>query len=43
MDSHLLLELTHMFYRIRVSVIHDECGLMKTPGKLGLFYSLGEG
>ena len=42
MDSHLLPELTHVFYRIRVFVIHDECGLMETLGKLCLFYSSGE-
>ena len=43
MDSHLLFELAHVLYRIRVTVIHGECWLMKTPGKLCLFYSPGEG
>ena len=43
MDNHLLFELTHVLYRIRATVIHDECGQMKMPGKLCLFYSLGEG
>ena len=43
MDSHLLFELAHVFYRIRASVIHGECGLMEAPGELGLFYSPGEG
>ena len=32
MDSHLLFELAHVFYRIRATVIHGECGLMETPG-----------
>ena len=38
MDSHLLLELAYMFYRVCASIIHDECGLMETLGKLCLFY-----
>ena len=43
MDSHLLLELAYMFYRIRVSIIHGERGLVETLGELCLFYSPGEG
>ena len=43
MDSHLLLELAHVFYRVRASVIHGERGLMEMLGKLCLFYSPGEG
>ena len=42
MDNHLLLELAHMFYKNRASIIHGECGLMETLGKLYLFYPSGE-
>ena len=42
MDSHLLFELGHVLYRIRATVIHGECWLMKTPRKLCLLYSSGK-
>ena len=39
MDSHLLFELTYVFYRIRSTIIHGECWLVKTSGKFRPFYS----
>ena len=39
MDSHLLFELTYVFYRIRSTIIHDERWLMEASGKFRPFYS----
>ena len=43
MDNHLLFELTHMLHKIRAFVIHDERGMMETPGELCLLYSPSKG
>ena len=43
MDSHLLFELAHVFYRIRSATIHGECWLVKSSRKFRLFYSPCEG
>ena len=43
MDSHLLFELAHMFYRIRSATIHGECWLVESSRKFRLFYSPCEG
>ena len=43
MDRHLLFELAYMLYRICTSVIHDERGLMETPGEFFLLYSPSKG
>ena len=40
MDSHLLFELTYVFYRVRSAVIHGECWLVEPFRKFCLFYSL---
>ena len=39
MDSHLLFELTYVFYRIRSTIIHGERWLMEASGKFRPFYS----
>ena len=38
MDNHLLFELTYMFHRICLAIIHDERRLMKSFRKFCLFY-----
>ena len=38
MDSHLLFELTYVFYRIRSAIIHGECWLVESSRKLCHFY-----
>ena len=42
-DRHLLFELAYMFYRIGTSAVHGERRLVKTSGKLCLFYSPSKG
>ena len=39
MDNHLLFELTYVFYRIRLTIIHGERWLMEASGKFRRFYS----
>ena len=36
MDSHSLIEVTHMLYRVCLAIIHGKCGLSEP---LGEFYS----
>ena len=43
MDSHLLFELTYVFYRIRSNIIHGERWLVEMSGKFRPFYSLCKG
>ena len=43
MDSHLLFELTYVFYRICSAIIHDECRLVESFRKFCLFYPPCEG
>ena len=43
MDSHLLFELTYVFYRIHSAIIHDERRLVKSSKKFCLFYLSCEG
>ena len=38
MDSHLLFELTYVFYRVRSAIIHDKRWLMELSRKFCLFY-----
>ena len=38
MDSHLLFELTYVFYRIRLAIIHGERWLVESSRKFCLFY-----
>ena len=37
-DSHPLVELAHMFYRIRSTIVNGECGLMELSRKFCLLY-----
>ena len=39
MDNHFLFELTYVFYRIRLTIIHGERWLVETSGKFRPFYS----
>ena len=43
MDSHLLFELTYVFYRIHSAIIHGERRLVELSRKFSLFYPLCEG
>ena len=38
MDSHLLFELTYVFYKIHLAIIHGECWLVESSRKLCFFY-----
>ena len=37
-DSHPLVELAHMFHRIRSIIVNGECGLMELPRKFRPLY-----
>ena len=43
MDSHLLIELTHMFYRVHSTIVNGERRLMKSPRKFCPLYLVREG
>ena len=43
MDSHLLFELTYVFYRICSTIIHDERRLVESSRKFCIFYPPCEG
>ena len=43
MDSHLLFELAHVFYRVRSATIYGERWLVESSRKLCLFYPSCEG
>ena len=38
MDSHPLVELAHMFYRVRSTIVNGERGLMESPRKFCPLY-----
>ena len=38
MDSHPLVELAHMFYRVRSTIVNGECGLMESLRKFCHLY-----
>ena len=38
MDRHLLFELTYVFYRVCLAIIHGECWLVESSRKFCLFY-----
>ena len=42
MDSHPLIELTHMFYRVRSTVVNGERRLVEMPRKSCPFYLVYE-
>ena len=37
-DSHPLVELAHMFYKVRLTIVNGEHGLMESPRKFCPFY-----
>ena len=37
-DSHPLVELAHMFYKVRSTIVNDERGLMEVPRKFCPLY-----
>ena len=37
-DSHTLVELAHMFYKVRLTIVNGEHGLMESPRKFCPFY-----
>ena len=42
MDSHPLVELAHMFYRVRLTIVSGECRLVETPRKFSPLYLVCE-
>ena len=42
MDGHPLIELAHMFYRVRSTIVNGERRLMETPRKFNPFYLVRE-
>ena len=43
MDSHLLVELAHMFYRVCPTIVNEERRLMETSQKFSPFYPACKG
>ena len=41
-DSHSLVDLAHMFYRFRLTIVHGERGLMESTRKFRPFYFVRE-